>query len=130
MNVERVRELATAIRTASLVERDVGFNMSVFNETIERADCADMTGHNCGTVACVAGWAALMWAEEELTEDDDYINFLSNTLDVSFEMAENIATPDVSDGTLDYSVITTDQAADMLERLADTGEVKWNLLQE
>lgn len=50
---ERLLELANIIERAELVKRDIGFNMSTF----ERArSYEDMTGHKCGTTACIAGW--------------------------------------------------------------------------
>ena len=69
MNRENVLRVADAIEQLSIP--DLGFNMMAFIIRSEEggADLSDidMTGRNCGTVACIGGWACWL-ADAHLDE--------------------------------------------------------------
>jgi len=65
MNRENILRVADAIEQHSIP--DLGFNM---NQMLGEAapHNPDQTGRSCGTVACIAGWAAYLYADAMLAE--------------------------------------------------------------
>ncbi len=56
MNIGNILKVADAIQAAELVAQDIGFSMGSLGGPPE-AHCVDLSGHSCGTVACIAGTA-------------------------------------------------------------------------
>lgn len=107
MNVERIRELANVIEVQphTRIEDETGFNMRYFE-------------HDCGSPACIGGWANFIWGkgrEDTSTEARGYLG-------ISLEHAESLFFPD-----FDMDRITPTHAAAVLRNLADTGKVDWSV---
>lgn len=135
VNKANVLRVADAIENAELVKRGIGFNMSNY---IAPAGAPvdglgpDMSGHGCGTVACIAGTAcALMHPRTrahtlvkkssgwELCPFDEAGEYLG----LSMEDAEDLFIP----GNEDINSITPAHAVAVLRHLAETGEVDWSV---
>lgn len=127
MNVENILKVADAIEQHSIAE--LGFNMGLFQGF--GGQFYDHTGHNCGTTACIGGWANAIQSKTlveagDLTEADAR-NFLglspakASDLFYARNYPENLISPDE-----DYFIgITAEQAVATLRHLAATGKVDW-----
>lgn len=124
MNVGNILKVADAIEQATVP--GLGFNMgTVYNG---RGVFEDLSGHSCGTVACIAGWTlaavegapdrygtqkamevAAQWLGLHLDSDDNTGEAAELFLPEGFE--EDIHTPA--------------QAVRCLRNLAITGKVDW-----
>lgn len=120
MNKERVLRVADAIERAEFAP-EFGFNMSYVE--LQRSGplsfIPDQTGHNCGSVGCIAGWAMRLSGEEikyshSFDEAREWLMLQSITAEQLF----------VPPGTCWHN-ITTAQAVWTLRHLAETGEVVW-----
>ena len=80
----------------------------------------DMNSSHCGSAACIGG--LVQW------EIKDWDSRIEEAVAIHFEVplyqANAICYPDSPES---YTEITPQQAADMLRRLAETGEVDWRL---
>lgn len=116
MNKERIEQLARAIETHEIAE--LGFNMLFLREANE----VDASGHNCGTVACIAGWACA------LGNIHSTFRAAAEWLDISYhEAGSELFFPGDESGIIvyDWSEITPAHAAAVLRRLVETGKVEW-----
>lgn len=121
MNIGNILRVADAIEQSTLP--DVGFNMAGY---ISRADAdrPDMSGHNCRTVACVAGWACSVFSSnpsaiEDVHEDARCLLGLTHSEGMSLFIP--------SDGQDTYwsNTIGPIHAVRVLRNLAITGKVDW-----
>lgn len=133
MNVKRIRELQNVLR-----ENSEDFDMNSFIK------------ENCGTPACIGGWAAAMAIAEEQKNEvplKDTLNVAFNDfydkellpfsqtaktfLEIDSRVATNLFYPWFADpewgGGKNLSVdpLTSDEAIETLNILIDTGEVIW-----
>jgi hypothetical protein len=118
VNVERILALADLIEKQphTKIEDDSGFNM-------------DRYRHDCGTPACIAGWAASV----ESGNIGGYIPgagytwaTAQNFLGLRETQAQHLFAPYGADFDLyDWVDITPKMAATTLRNLAETGEVNW-----
>jgi hypothetical protein len=130
MNRENILAVADAIEKHSIP--DLGFNMAaLIDQTSE--NYPDVSGHNCGTVACIAGWATFIakgmipgeqqWSASVLAPGRLF-------LDITQEQASRLFSPageyDDEAKYAIYAGITPSQAVSVLRHLAETGEVDWN----
>lgn len=116
MNKERIEQLARAIETGGIAE--LGFNMEFFHATKE----VDASRHNCGTVACIAGWACALGKI-----DGEFLAAIE-WLDIPYRGVGNeLFFPGRESGisVYDWKAITPAHAAAVLWRLAATGTVDW-----
>lgn len=62
VNVERVQRVIDALKHEELVRLGVGFNMGpwITDRTDREETLLDKSGHDCGTVACIGGTAAII----------------------------------------------------------------------
>jgi hypothetical protein len=113
---------------------DLGFNMNTFVGSNEFEDGGDKSGHNCGTVACIAGWTAALFTEDgkrrgspsakELRNNGGWIpDIAAGAMDLSAAKAEELFHPDLQ--TWSWSRVTPARAVKTLRRLAKTGMVQW-----
>jgi hypothetical protein len=67
MNKENLSALRQAILDGD-GHREVGFNMSSYITDTDNSllNYSDMSGRECGTTACIAGWAVILMYAEEL----------------------------------------------------------------
>ncbi len=78
----------------------------------------------CGTAGCIAGWAC-----QRFGGDVDRVSEIdvcaTELLGLDTETASKLFTPYDVGLPVEYDKVTPKTAARVLERLADTGEVKW-----
>jgi hypothetical protein len=129
MHTERINELATLIETAGV--KGLGFNMHDWIGPVsDKLD--DKSGHDCNTVACMAGWAV---HHMEGRLEKPYRNtheFVFGSMHMSVRMeaqtwldldpltADHLFAPSFID---EWGSITPAVAAAALRHLATTGEV-------
>lgn len=116
MNKERIEQLAQAIETGGIAE--LGFNMEFFLGGKE----FDASGRNCGTVACIAGWACTLGKL-----DGEFLD-AAKWLDIPYnKVGKELFFPGDVSGikVYDWEEITPAHAAAVLRRLAETGAVDW-----
>jgi len=124
MNREMILKVADAIEAAAKPEAKptLGFNMGDWVSNRHY----DVSGHFCGTTACIAGWTLAVSGQELSAEDSaQYLGIRNEAeaiLGLSCDKAEDLFVnyPDFSDPT-------PSQAAAVLRHLAETGEVNWSL---
>jgi hypothetical protein len=120
MNVENINRVADAIEASCAPDAkpEIGFNMAWWYGR----GYNDQTGHNCGTTACIAGWAVL-----ELGGDIDRVServFATRAFDLDWEEAEELFTP-VDPWPRNH--IEAPHAVAVLRHLAKTGVVDWTV---
>lgn len=123
LNKRRILALAKMLRAKRnpvFKGKPVGFNMAVFDPSpVYR----DRTGKRCGTACCIAGWTVLKYGHEDQKGDaDSYI--AGELLGLTPEQADMLFNP-FQVAVCDWENISPKRAARTLERLAETGEVKW-----
>ncbi len=122
MNVDKILNLANVIERAG-EDGKRGFCMSTYS-SIDRG-AADHSGHNCGTVACIAGWLyAIEVADGEITERANFQAF--GTAMRSLELDEHVAAALFTPMGDMFHYGTSTQAARVLRILAATGQVMWH----
>ena len=77
-----------------------------------------LTDHECGTTACIAGWAIVKWAPDH-PHDGACFTLAKDLLDLTERQADNLFYPYVA------SPVSNSRAAQALRNLAETGEVAW-----
>lgn len=130
MNKENILLVADAIEKHSI--EGLGFNMGDFIS--HRHD--DLSGHDCGTTACIAGWAASI--AKEFTNGEQLYSFHFGT-SIRGTAARFLG---LTDADIVYKLFTPDQtdlgkpspytadsakAVRVLRHLAATGEVDWSV---
>lgn len=121
MNKKNIKKLINRLRymKRTTAKPQVGFNMSTY---IERGGCPDKSGHDCGTVACLAGHATLLAGETNYNKIDAYAYDTGKTyLGLTEAQADALFLPD----TAPWAAITLDHAIGTLEHLLEAGEVTW-----
>jgi hypothetical protein len=130
MNKENILKVADAIESATLAkEHGIGFNMVSFYDD-SGAD-SDHTEYECCTVACIAGWAAIMSDGYETVRSltpSDISKEAQNYLGLSLCEADDLF---CASGTrVDMDDITQTDAVKVLRHLAETGDVDWSIIEE
>lgn len=124
MNVENILKVADAIEQHSI--SDLGFNMDDWC-MLDGAE-HDKSGHNCGTVACVAGWAVAVarGADTEallnIAERGDVFDDAADFLGLKEAQANALFIPR---GVVFWDDITPTVAGRVLRHLASTDKVDW-----
>lgn len=121
MNKERILELADHLERLMdpATETEAGFSMSIWDSEGEdlRGQYPDHSGHDCGTLCCIAGWTERLWPEP-----DDYAG---DILGLSRAMSYDLFEP--RESYPDPYTSTPRRAAAVLRHLAATGEVDWSI---
>lgn len=121
MNKNRLLILAKLLEMATKKKSrpKFGFNMHVLRGRAA-PDVPDLTGHECNTVACIAGWTCAAFASRgpSFTADDRATPILA----LSAEEASRLFYPW---GHFDASPI---QAARVLRHAAKTGVIDWSVV--
>ncbi|RUU80484.1 hypothetical protein [Mesorhizobium sp. M7A.F.Ca.MR.362.00.0.0] len=114
MNAERILMLADVIEGlphGAVEDRASEAPLESFN----------MGKWHCGTVGCIAGWAAHVFGGQMV--DPAWTGRL--VLGLDSDLADDLFTPPYDYGK--YDKITPKDAAKVLRNLAETGEVDWSL---
>ena len=132
MNPERILAVADAIEKHTIPE--LGFNMGYFFG--HDGELPDLSGHNCGTTACIGGYArTLMVGSVHKADQGSYELDEGKWLDIDFTTvnqlfyASNHPAANKSNGTwaTEFKSITPEQAVRTLRHLAATGTVDWTV---
>lgn len=145
MNRQNILRVAKAIEDHEIAS--LGFNMSDYFSTNKRLwsknnPDRDRTGHRCGTVACIAGWAlACRAVDEGLVKPDATEDALrqavttyqrggtetvaSEYLGLDYTQREHLFCGGKLAGTL--SPIRPETAVAVLRHFAETGEIDWSV---
>jgi hypothetical protein len=138
MNQPRILYLAHVLENGLAAKIGLGFNMADFWEPhAHDRHLSDKTGHNCGTVACIAGHAVFLAGKAtvgklrgELGVPDEAAKWLGLDAGV-FKEANQLFYGWNQTGTGIYSVkmekVTPADAAKVLRNLVETGEVNWSI---
>ena len=127
MNKTFVRRVATALLNAELATRKrgtkIGYNQAAFGV---RGYCfPDQTGHDCGTTACIAGWAVALDGLNPLK-----VYNVAKRARKLLGLTDNQAAELFSGSVISKAHGPTSQdAALVLYNLAETGKVDWNVAQ-
>lgn len=123
MNREMILKVADAIETAGAPEAQpaLGFNMGdwISNQLI------DNSGHDCGTTACIAGWAVSVSGRDVANYNGEIRSDAEHILGLDYDTAEELF--------VNYPIFSSpspSQAAEVLRRLAETGVVDWSAVIE
>lgn len=127
MNVENILKVADAIERHTI--SDLGFNMGTlrYGEHVY----PDKSGHNCGTVACIAGWTLAVLGNLKTEGFDEAAAYLgvtrANDPDGNAELFFASNHPRAKNGVGPLQLISQEQALATLRHLAATGEVDWSV---
>lgn len=122
MNKDRLRRVADAIEKAELASKGIGFNMFRYISRAGDGLSIDQTGRDCGTVACIAGWAAILNDPTNIRESSilvpgraqEWLELSDDEAEMLFVRAENV---------LPLTSVSTAHAVTVLRHAADTGEI-------
>lgn len=115
MNVERINALADMIEVMphTTVSAEEGFSMANWS-------------HDCGTPACIAGWAAYLAKGPGVLINHSCYDVAADFLDINVCLADELFEPRLGDVDL-WDEIEPKHAAEVLRHLAQTGNVDWGL---
>lgn len=121
VNKENINKVIAAIR-----DEDNFFNMGTYEVTIhfkeKMAEFGTPIDVECGTPACICGWAYHIMGNRNLTPKDANEFF-------GIDTQQGVNLYGLCGSKLkDLIDITRQQAIATLERLRDTGEVRWEFL--
>lgn len=132
VNAENILKVADAIERHTISW--LGFNMrSWYADEKNGTGYPDQSGHKCGTVACVAGWATVVELGEEAAKaafDAARPDRKLITMDLLSSPEEFLGINDEQAEALFYGADSDegpDQAVRTLRHLAETGEVDWSI---
>lgn len=120
-NVENILKVADAIERHTIAE--LGFNMASFVGVGE----TDLSGHNCGTTACIGGWAAALATGDIHAGDDMSAAEIARWLGLTYHEAGALFYAWDRHDTVAFEEIQPERAVAVLRNLAATGEVDWNV---
>lgn len=136
MNVERITTLRDHIAALPPEKFNLG---SWFSSPVKLPTAGAF--HKCGTSACIAGWALVLFAPDEPLYMVDVPNDAAEILGLTNEQANDLFTPERADyageddrpgGVLPDPLwlgdVTNEQAVKVLDHLIATGEVRWDIL--
>jgi hypothetical protein len=126
MNKKRILEVADAIERHAI--KDLGFNMSTYMQTpLQRWAMPDRSGHDCGTVGCIAGWTLALTNGVATVKE-----MLGGRIHAKAAEAlgldrltalELFLAPGMG---CHYGQVTPEEAVRVLRHLAETGVVDWS----
>lgn len=127
MNVENILKVADAIEGHTI--RKLGFHMGDW----VTSGYDDLSGQQCGTTACIAGWTSLLMSRRKAAPRSpsvflftrDVMSEASAWLDLDYHSADDLFY--AVNSPVDRHKITSSQAVAVLRNLAETGEVDWGL---
>ncbi len=122
MNVQNIIRLADAIESHEI--ESLGFNQAAW---LSFSGYDDQSGHNCGTVACIAGWAARIALGRQPDPYGNRHESISAIAAEWLELDETLA----DELFIAYGLwknldkVTSAEAVQVLRELAATGKVNW-----
>jgi hypothetical protein len=135
MNKQRILELADLIEAGN---SKLGFNMRDWISDTSTDEALDLSGHDCGTTACIGGWAIARWGKsgrckgtsvpraQKIARYESPFDVAKVLLDLDQDTASDLMAPDYRlRGHGRLGDLTQARAVATLRHLAETGEVKW-----
>lgn len=127
MNKQAINTLATLLEDIPM-SCNMGFNMGDYH-TVTEYVAETHVPHECGTVACIAGWSALwqrmdgkgLLKQARQGVGGDEHSVAEEILGLDGDQADDLFLSDTG------SNITPKMAAKVLRNLADTGQVDWTV---
>jgi hypothetical protein len=120
---ENILRVADAIETHSIP--GLGFNMGAYiGPATEHAK--DLSGHRCGTIACIAGWTYAVRNKVQSPEPVPTLDFDYDAEGVWLGLNDDL-THDLFHGYSNSRLVKPAQAVRTLRHLAATGEVSWEV---
>lgn len=119
MNKQNILAVAYAIERHSIP--DLGFNMQYWGAPTTK-EVPDRTGHNCGTVACIAGWASRLSLGRPLTGRDDAYSIGDDFIGIGNKV-DGLFMPSFKN----WNDVSPAHAVAVLRHLAETGKVDWSV---
>lgn len=92
---------------------------------------AEMIRHDCGTAACIGGWAEVLFVAKDddinigTSEDAEIAEALGLSLDQANDLFFPLTAIKEAGFNTNYEQLTQAQAVDVLTHLMETGEVDW-----
>jgi hypothetical protein len=101
-----------------------------FNKETMSINVHGIEENRCGTVACIAGWAAIAADRQDAIYDGCVMEVAADFFGLDLDVARTLFLPGEDDGmtfnqTERAYAATPRQAAHVLETLAKTGEINW-----
>lgn len=125
MNVKKISAVADAIEKHEI--ENLGFNMNYEFREIRPGEfhVHDFSGHNCNTVACIAGWTVvLQCGADRIYDDMPIMQLAKDILDLDYLESNTLFMPGIIDG-INYYEASQKDAVKVLRHLAKTGKVDW-----
>jgi hypothetical protein len=125
MNKTKIRRLATALLNTELASGKLGFELGYNQNTFscEGHGYLDFSGHNCDTVACIAGWAVALEGKNP-AKVRDIATQARKLLGLDMVQADKLFEGSVY---IDGKAAQPRHAALTLFNLAETGKVDWSV---
>lgn len=130
LNKTNIRKVALAVlNTQKRGKTQIGYNQLF----IDTNGVKDRSGHECGTVACIGGHAALLagarFSKDRGIIDGNPLATARKYLGLTKEQADDLfpAHPQGKKGSI--FEVTAQEAALVLFNLAETGKVDWSLVE-
>ncbi len=124
MNIGNILKVADAIENSTV--QNLGFNMKGYMQ-INSKHAIDYSGKDCGTVACIAGWACAIEGVpyEDISHSSVAFNMGAKLFGLSEEEAEELFVPETETVNYYSTDILPANAVRCLRNLAITGKVDW-----
>lgn len=128
MNTENILKLAALLRSQAEQHFNMQTWLSANREYLGTNRPIGKLVRTCGTTACIAGWAVVMdKPDAEFLSYGQTVysipNMAREILGLEVDLSADLFSPDHY--MIDYKKVTNEVAADVLEHLAETGEVVW-----
>lgn len=133
MNPDRIDRVIASIKGEITRTKNIGFQMADFLQSNEILD-QDMSGRNCGTVACIAGHAFVLSGGGKVHDSRlDIVDRAQRYLDLSNEETNllfygNYVNRMGHSNQVRLSDVTPEQAIAVLEHFKTTGKVDWFII--
>lgn len=128
MNLENMRRLAARLRSPSAEDH---FDLTMYAYVLGTLPLGQEI-HTCGTTMCMAGFAVAI-ADPKANRhkytcyskyrENSYHRVAAEWLEIDEATADALFSPD--DGDVSYGDVTREIAADVIDHLAQTGDVVW-----
>ena len=135
MNTERILHLANVIETLEPLHPEEVIELEANTPDFQAIDAFSMAQfyYECGTPACIAGWADFLWSADH-TDDFHTGERARDILGLEEDLSHELFEPafvygEVDIGAFDYEkeFISPERAAAVLRNLANTGVVDWSI---
>ena len=120
MNIERITQLRDHL--AQLPDSRFNINIWVKDKASDNSDLltAAQVRHNCGTCACIGGWADALFQPDDYRPMESLLDDTALLLGLTVEQVFRLTHPQV-----DWNEVTREVAVEALTILLETGEINY-----